>query len=326
MKTAIRGSTLTHQLLAFSRKQILQPTVLSLNALVANMEKLLRRLIGEDIDLVTVIDPKLGAVRADQGQLEQIIMNLAVNARDAMPQGGKLTIETANSYLDEDYERRHLGVTPGFYVMLAVSDNGMGMDAETRSHIFEPFFTTKVMGKGTGLGLATVYGIVKQSGGHIWVYSEPGQGTTFKIYLPRVEEAVGPVKPKADLLSALKGRETILVVEDDDTLREVISRGLRKFGYKVLEAGNGGEALLLCEKLKGPIQLMLTDVVLPQMSGRELAERLAPLRPAMKYMSGYTENAIVNNGVLTAKECFLQKPFKVNKLVLKMREMLDAPQ
>ena len=328
MKTAVRGSTLTQQLLAFSRKQILQPRVISINALVANMERLLRRLIGEDIDLVTKIDPDLGAVRADKGQIEQIIMNLAVNARDAMPQGGKLTLETDDVFLDENYEQRHVEVKPGPYVMLAVSDNGIGMDAATQSHIFEPFFTTKQMGQGTGLGLATVYGIVRQSGGYIWVYSEPGQGTTFKIYLPRVEEPLESSEPKPVIVTELKGRETILLVEDDHALREVISRGLKKFGYKVLEAANGGEALLTCERQKSPINLLLTDVVLPQMSGRELAERLRSLRSGMKvlYMSGYTENAIVNNGILKEDVGFLQKPFKVNVLVQKIREILDAQQ
>jgi len=327
MKTANRGSTLTHQLLAFSRKQILQPNVLSINDLVKNLERLLNRLIGEDIELVTKIDPDLGAVRADKGQVEQIIMNLAVNARDAMPQGGKLTIETANVFLDENYGRTHLDVPPGSYVMVAVSDNGVGMDVTTQAHIFEPFFTTKTMGQGTGLGLATVYGIVKQSGGHIWVYSEPGQGTTFKIYLPRVAETVSPIEPKTFAATQLRGSETIMVVEDDNTLREVIARGLKKFGYKVLAAANGGEALLLCEKRKGPIQLLLTDVVLPQMGGRELAERLVDLCPDLKvlYMSGYTENAIVHHGVLDENVGFLQKPFKVNAMVQKIREVLDSP-
>jgi PAS domain S-box-containing protein len=324
LKTATRGSTLTHQLLAFSRKQILQPSVLSINTLVSNMERLLRRLIGEDIDLITNIDGDLGAVKADKGQIEQIIMNLAVNARDAMPLGGKLTLETANAFLDEAYGRSHLEVKPGPYVMLAVSDNGEGMDAATQAHIFEPFFTTKTMGQGTGLGLATVYGIVRQSGGHIWVYSEPGQGTTFKIYLPRVEEALSPTESKTGAVTELKGKETILVVEDDRTLREVISQGLKKFGYGVLLAANGGEALLICEKRQEPIDLLLTDVVLPQMGGRELAERLTAAIPGLKvlYMSGYTENAIVNNGILKEDVGFLQKPFKVNVMVQKIREVL----
>jgi len=325
MKIASRGSNLTQQLLAFSRRQILQPRVISINNLVGNMERLLRRLIGEDIELVTKIDPDLGAVRADKGQIEQIIMNLAINARDAMPNGGKLIIETDDVFLDETYEQRHVEVKPGPYVMLAVSDNGLGMDATIQSHIFEPFFTTKKMGQGTGLGLATVYGIVRQSGGYIWVYSEPGQGTTFKIYLPRVEEPLESDEPKPVIVTDLKGRETVLLVEDDHALREVISRGLKKFGYKILEAANGGEALLICEKQKGPIQLLLTDVVLPQMSGRELADRLRPLREDMKvlYMSGYTENAIVNNGILKENVGFIQKPFKVNALVQKIREIID---
>jgi PAS domain S-box-containing protein len=328
IKTATQGSNLTQQLLAFSRKQILQPRVININDLVANMERLLRRLIGEDIELVTEIDPDLGAVRADKGQMEQIIMNLAVNARDAMPQGGKLTIETADAFLDETYEQRHVEVKPGPYVMLAVSDNGIGMDEATRSHIFEPFFTTKTLGQGTGLGLATVYGIVRQSGGYIWVYSEPGQGTTFKIYLPRVDEPLDASELKPPIVTDLKGRDTILVVEDDKTLREVICKGLKKFGYGVLEAANGGEALLICEKRKGPIDLILTDVVLPQMSGRELVERLEAMRPGIKvlYMSGYTENAIVNNGILKENVGFLQKPFKVNILVLKIREIMSACQ
>lgn len=326
MKTATRGSTLIHQLLAFSRKQILQSRVISINSLVTGMDKLLRRLIGEDIDLVTNIDPDLGAVRADRGQIEQIIMNLAVNARDAMPHGGKLTLETGNVFLDESYEQRHLEVTPGPYVMLAVSDNGVGMDAATQSRIFEPFFTTKKLGQGTGLGLATVYGIVKQSGGHIWIYSEPGQGTTFKIYLPRVEEDLDVTEVKAFTATCLKGRETILVVEDDNTLREVIPRTLKKYGYQVLEAANGGEALLIGEKHQAPMHLLLTDMVLPQISGRELADRLRPLRPGLKilYMSGYTEHAIINNGILKEGEGFLQKPFKVKNLLEKIREVLDA--
>lgn len=328
LKTAQRGSTLTHQLLAFSRKQVLQPSIVSINALVLNMERLLKRLIGEDIELVTAVSNDLGAVRADKGQMEQVIMNLAVNARDAMPQGGKLTLETANVYLDADYGRTHVSVIPGHYVMLAISDTGVGMDAKTRAHIFEPFFTTKELGSGTGLGLATVYGIIKQSGGNIWVYSEPGKGTTFKIYLPRVKEAAVLADAQPPAVTGLSGRETILVVEDDETLRQLIDRGLRKYGYNVLKAANGGEALLLCEKEEGPVHLLLTDVVMPQMNGRELAERLALLCPAMKilFMSGYTEAAAFNNGVLEAKAQFLQKPFKVNRLVRKIREVLESKQ
>ena len=284
-------------------------------------------MIGEDIDLATHIDQDLGLVKADPGQIEQIIMNLAVNARDAMPQGGQLTIETANVILDRDYARGHVEVAPGPYVLLAVSDNGTGMDGETMAHIFEPFFTTKESGKGTGLGLATVYGIVKQSGGHIWVYSELGEGTTFKVYLPR-EQGVEPVRPKAPPAIGMEGDETILLVEDDEGLRELVSAALRKYGFTVLEAAHGGEALLLCENHQSPIHLMLTDVVMPQLSGSALAERLRPLHPEMKvlYMSGYTENAIVHHGVLHAGFNFIQKPFKILNLVRKVREVLDTPE
>ena len=325
-KAVNRGASLTNQLLAFSRKQILQPQVINLNDMVTDMDKMLQRLIGEDIDLVTCIDQELGLVKADPSQIEQIIMNLAVNARDAMPHGGKLTIETANVYLDQAYALGHADATPGPHVMLAVSDNGTGMDTETLSHIFEPFFTTKESGKGTGLGLATIYGVVKQSGGNVWVYSEPGQGTTFKVYLPRVEEGLEIVKPKTAPVISLEGKETILLVEDDVGLRELISRALRHYGFTVLEAAQGGEALLLCEKEKAPIHLMLTDVVMPHMSGATLAERLRVLHPEMQvlFMSGYTEDAIVHHGVLNSDVNFIPKPFRMLALVQKVREVLDS--
>ncbi len=327
VQAAERGQSLTHQLLAFGRKQILKPQVVNLNEIVTEMTNLLQRLLEEDIELATILAPDLGAVKADPGQLEQIIMNLAVNARDAMPQGGKLTIETANVYLDEDYASSHAEVHPGIYVMLALSDTGHGMDEATKSRIFEPFFTTKQMGRGTGLGLATVYGIAKQSGGHIWVYSELGQGTTFKIYLPRVEEARAPtVRKEAPSPATLQGSETILVVEDDEALKAIIARALRLYGYTVLEARHGDEALLLCERHRQRIHLLLTDVILPQLNGRQLAVRLAVLHPEMQilYMSGYTENAVVHHGILRAEVHFLQKPFKVKTLLQKVREVLAA--
>jgi PAS domain S-box-containing protein len=325
-KAADRASTLTHQLLAFSRKQVLQPRVLNLNAVVANMEKMLRRLIREDIDLVAVLDPALGNVKADPGQTEQVIMNLAVNARDAMPQGGKLTIETMNVYLDEDYARQHVDVQPGPYVMLAVSDTGIGMNEETLSYIFEPFFTTKEKDEGTGLGLSTVYGIVKQSGGHIWVYSEPGQGTTFKVYLPQVEEVIELLEPSSVPTELPQGSETVLLVENADIVRGLAHRVLLQNGYTVLEARHGEEAFLICEQHEGPIHLLVTDVVMPGMSGRELAERLTTSYPETKvlYMSGHTDNAIVRHGVLEPDIAFLQKPFTPDVLARKVREVLDG--
>jgi len=324
--TTSRAADLTRQLLAFGRKQVLQPRVVNLNGVVGNMGELLRRLIGEDITLTTLLDPGLGCVKVDPGQIEQVIMNLAINARDAMPRGGRRTIETANLELDASYTQQHLETRRGPHIMLALTDTGFGMDVQTQARIFEPFFTTKGVGKGTGLGLATVHGIVKQSGGSVWVYSEPGQGTTFKVYLPRVDEPAdsGP----ADLLPAtpLQGMETILLVEDEDAVRELVRDALRARGYTVLEARHGNEALQICERHAGRIDLMVTDVVMPEMSGRELADRLAVVKPRMKvlYMSGYTDNAVVHHGVLDPGTIFLQKPFGPGVLLRKVREVLDA--
>jgi len=326
-KAGGHAASLTRQLLAFSRKQVLEPVVLDLNAVVSDVTRMLRRLLGEHIKLVVVAGRSLGRVKADPSQIEQVVINLAVNARDAMPQGGQLTIETANVELDEDYRRRHPAAEPGRHVMLAVSDTGAGMDEETQGRIFEPFFTTKEMGKGTGLGLATVYGIVKQSGGYIWVYSEPGQGTTFKVYFPRVEEAAEEPAAVEGQVRSLRGTETILLVEDAEALRLFARESLLSCGYTVLDAGSGVEAREISARHKEPIHLLLTDVVLPRMSGRELAEHLAPHRPEMKvlFMSGYTDDAIVYHGVLKPGTSFLQKPFSAYKLRSKVREVLDAP-
>ncbi|HXZ27734.1 MAG TPA: PAS domain S-box protein [Terriglobales bacterium] len=324
-KAADRAASLTNQLLAFSRQQVLEPRVLDLNTVLSNMEKLLRRLLGEDVDLVTVLDPAIGRVKADPGQVEQVIMNLAVNARDAMPKGGKLTLETSNVVLDKDYAREHVAVKPGAYVVISVSDTGVGMDADTCARVFEPFFTTKEQGKGTGLGLSTVYGIIKQSGGYIWVYSEVGLGTTFKVYLPRVDQPAEHI-PDRGSSRTQRGNETILLVEDEDGVRALVHEVLRKNGYTVLQARHGGEALLLCERHAGTIHLLLTDVVLAQMSGHELALRLSALRPDMKvlYMSGYTDEAIVHHGVLEPGTAFLQKPFTTEALARKVRAVLDT--
>ncbi|MBI4484232.1 MAG: PAS domain S-box protein [Acidobacteria bacterium] len=325
-KAGERAASLTRQLLAFSRKQVLEPKVLDLNVIVGDTDKMLRRLIGEDIELVSVLAPGLGRVKADPGQIEQVIMNLAVNARDAMPQGGQLTIETADVELDEAYARQHVAVRPGPYVLLAVSDNGCGMDGKILSHIFEPFFTTKE--KGTGMGLATVYGIVKQSGGNIWVYSEPGQGTTFKIYLPRVEESVEVARPAEPPRGTPEGSEIVLLAEDEEPVRKLVRQTLEMNGYTVLEARHGPEALQICERHAGSIHLIVTDVIMPEMSGRELAYRLTQLRPGIKvlYLSGYTSDAIVHHGVLDQGVAFLQKPFTPDALARKVREVLDAPQ
>jgi len=322
-----RAAALTRRLLAFSRRQSLAPQVLNLNTVVANTEKMLRRLIGEDIELITTGREALGRVTADPGQIEQVIMNLAVNARDAMPQGGKLVIETADVELDEAYSRAHVAVTPGSYVMLAVSDTGTGMDAETLSHIFEPFFTTKEKGRGTGLGLATVYGIVKQSGGNIWVYSEPGKGTAFKIYLPRVEEAMETAQVLRAPCAPPQGSETVLLVEDEESVRSLVRGLLEKGGYTILEASWPADALVTCRQHEGPIHLLLTDVVMPQMSGPELADRLQIMRPETRvlYMSGYTGDAIVHYGVLERGVPLVEKPFTPDLLARKVREVLDAP-
>ena len=327
-KAGQRAATLTRQLLAFSRRQILEPKVLDLNPVISELEKMLRRLIGEDIELAARLDPAIGRVKIDPGQLEQVIMNLAVNARDAMPQGGKLSIETVNVELDEAYAAEHAGARAGSYVMLAVSDEGCGMDETVKSHLFEPFFTTKEKGKGTGLGLATVYGIVKQHGGYIWVYSEVGRGTTFKIHLPRVEGAVEYPRPRGRGTGAQKGSETVLVVEDDPAVRRLVEEALRRNGYQVLMASSSNEARNLCLTQRRPIDLLLTDVVMPDLSGHELAKLLELLRPGLRvlYMSGYTDDTIVHHGVLDAGTAFLQKPFSPDALAAKVREVLDSPE
>ena len=323
---ADRAATLTRQLLAFSRRQILEPIVLNINTLVENITRMLQRIIGEDIDLQLAVAPDLGNVRADPAQVEQVLMNLAVNARDAMPNGGKLTIETANVVLDQEYANGHIAVTPGPHVMLAVSDTGHGMDEETQQHVFEPFFTTKEAGEGTGLGLATVYGIVKQHGGNIWVYSEPGEGTTFKVYLPRVEEEAEALPSGGPEGNPARGTETILVVEDERMVRDLVKRVLEGRGYTVLTAASPGEAEQVLDCHREEIALLLTDVVLPERSGRELYETLAESRPSLKvlYISGYTGNAISHRGVLEAGTAFLQKPFTPDALAGKVREVLDA--
>ncbi|MBI4529719.1 MAG: PAS domain S-box protein [Deltaproteobacteria bacterium] len=321
------AASLTRQLLTFSQKKVLQPKVLDLNAIIITLEKIVKRLLGQHIDVTIALDPQLGRVRAEQGQIEQVILNLAVNARDAMPNGGKLMIETANVELDENYARAHIEVEPGPYVMLSFSDTGLGMDAETRSRIFDPFFTTKEHGKGTGLGLAAVYGAVKQGRGSILVYSEPGKGTVFKIYLPRVEEEVEIRRKDREHLTSPGGGETILVVEHEEPLRDLVRVSLEQKGYRVLVASSADEAIRSCEQYPGPIHLMITDLVMPQMDGRRLAGELGAFRPEMKvlYMSGYAINTVLQHGVLDPNVPFLEKPFTSTLLARKVREVLSTP-
>jgi CheY-like chemotaxis protein len=327
MDAGERAAGLTQQLLAFSRKQVLQPQVLDLNLVVADMDRLLRRVIGEHIDLATVLAPELWLVEADPGQVEQVILNLAVNARDAMPAGGKLTIETANVELDATSLDPQEGVAAGPYVRLAITDTGHGMDAETQTRVFEPFFTTKVVGKGTGLGLSTVYGIVKQSGGHLWLYSEIGQGTTFKLYFPRTADgrmALPPTKGKGVLPN---GTETVLLVEDEPSVRTLTSVVLRSLGYTVLEASQGKEALELTLHQVQPIDLLLTDMVMPEMGGTQVAQLLRARYPELRvlFMSGFPGEAAIDQRTLEMGAAFLQKPFTPLSLAQKVREVLDHP-
>jgi PAS domain S-box-containing protein len=320
-----RATDLVKQLLAFSRKQIIEPRVLDLNGVVVKMDKMLRRIIGEDLEMVTLLASGLWPVKVDPAQIEQVIINLAVNARDAMPKGGKLTIETANVVLDDNYVAAHLEAQPGEHVLLTISDTGSGMSDEVQAHIFEPFFTTKEQGKGTGLGLATVFGIIKQSGGNIQVYSEEGLGTTFKIYLPRAEE-VSLATTQSDQAGDIpRGTETVLLAEDEATVRNLTAELLRTQGYTVLEADNGEEGLRLAQEHRETIQLLLTDVVMPQMGGKELARRLRAIHPEIKilFVSGYTDDAIVHHGVLESEVAFIQKPFSAVTLARKVRDVLD---
>jgi two-component system, cell cycle sensor histidine kinase and response regulator CckA len=323
LDAAHRAAELTNQLLTFSRRQVIQPRVLNVNEVVRHIEKMLRRLIGEDIELLLNLSGDVGNIRTDPSHIEQAIVNLAVNSRDAMPNGGRIMIETSNAALDETYARTHLGVKPGRFVMIAVSDNGLGIDAETRQHIFEPFFTTKEKGKGTGLGLATVYGMVKQNGGDIWVYSEPGAGTSFKLYFPIVAASADPGTARPERTHR-SGGETLLLVEDEKAVRELTMRILERLGYRVLAADSGDEALRISAAYEGNISLMLTDVVMPGMSGPQVADALKPLRPGMKvlFLSGYTENSVVYHGVLEPGLDFLPKPYSREALSEKIRSLL----
>src|SRR2546425_1245113 len=320
-----RAAVLTRQVLTFSRQQVVSPQVLRLNDLVLELEKLLRRLLGEDVAIRVAVAPDCGGVKADPGQLEQVIVNLAVNARDAMPNGGRLTLETKNVDLDADYPTDRVTIPAGRYVLLAVTDTGTGMDAPTKARIFEPFFTTKPVGKGTGLGLATVYGAVQQSGGFIWLYSEVGQGTSFKIYLPRVD--AGEAQAAAEEAAVgLDGSATGLVAAGGDAVRQIIEEALQARGYRVMVARDGNEALALAGRHTGQIDLLVTDVVMPDMNGRELSQRLTQVRPTIKtlYLSGYTDDAILHHGVLQEGVAFLQKPFSLGVLARKIRDVIEA--
>ena len=325
LKAARAAAGLTRQLLAFTRQQVVQPRLLSLEAVVQDSEKMLRRMIGEDVELVTAMNPTPATVRIDPTQLEQVMMNLVVNARDAMPDGGRITIETASIELSDAYARTHWPATPGRYAMLAVTDTGVGMDETTRARVFEPFFTTKEIGKGTGLGLSIVYGIVKQSGGFIWVYSEPGHGATFKIYLPHVDGTAESLRRTSEIEIVPRGTETVLLVEDEPAVRAVVQQVLERHGYRVLVAPNGDLALKLLAANPGNVQLLLTDVVMPGMSGRQLAAQFSALRPEahVLFMSGYTSDAVVRHGVLEPGIEYLQKPFSPEAMLRKVRSVLD---
>jgi CheY-like chemotaxis protein len=320
-----RAAALTHQLLTFSRKQVAEPRVISLNDVVADARKMLSRLIGDDVQIISHLEAGAGSVVADPSQMNQVLMNLAINARDAMPGGGRIIMETSNADLDESYAAQHAGVKAGPYVLLSITDTGAGMTQEVMQHIFDPFFTTKDIGAGTGLGLSTVYGIVKQAGGWIWVYSEPGQGSTFKVYLPRAGGATDPLPEPVQAAESPRGTETVLVVEDQLEVRKLTLAMLESQGYRLLEAANGSEALSLCERYPEPIHLLITDVVMPGMTGRELATRLMALRPRLKtlYTSGYTANAVAHERVLDAGVAYLPKPFSPTQLAAKVREVLE---
>jgi signal transduction histidine kinase len=324
--SADRCASLVRQLMAFSRKQVLEPVILNLNDIVCNMEKMLKRIIGEDIKLEKSLEKDLCNIKADAGQVEQIIANIVVNARDAMPQGGTLKIETKNEDVDVQFAKEHIEFQPGKFCLLQISDTGTGIGKSTIEHIFDPFFTTKERGKGTGLGLSTVYGIVKQSGGNILVESEPGKGTTFKVYLPLVETESKPAGKPVDVKDkSFGGSETILIVEDEDAVRKVTKRMLKDLGYKVLDASGGEEALMICDRQKGKIHLLLTDVVMPGMDGKDLAGFAAQKYPDLKiiFISGYTDEALSHHGGMSSEVDFLQKPFQVEKLAKKIRETLD---